>query len=382
MKIAVDIRPLSYPGTGNAVYLYHILKEVLELTKHKNWKWIFLTNKKIHPDYIDLLCGEVDISITTSLFYQKLGPLWFHQRVPLLLKKYSPDVFWSTLFLLPYHYKKKLSIPAILNIHDLSAWIAPNTMKYWNQKYLKLFTLNSLLNADEILCLSETTKNLILRIFQDNDSIKDKNYHVIYPGIVEPPKNRKKPLNMPLENEFFLSVGTLEPRKNFETIIRAYIEAKKENTYLPPLIIAGKPGWKMNETLQQLSKNQLRSENIFFIEAPSVEELFWLYENCLLFLFPSIYEGFGLPILEAAYFKKPQIISKIEIFQEIGRLIDGITYIENPMSIMEWNDAILYYSNEKNLKAYRKKIKNKNLKIFDYKNSAQKLVEILQKYER
>ncbi len=382
MKIAVDIRPLSYPGTGNAVYLYHILKEVLEITKQKNWKWIFLTNKKIHPDYIDLLSGEVDISITTSLFYQKLGPLWFHRKVPLLLKKYSPDVFWSTLFLLPYHYKKKLSIPAILNIHDLSAWVAPQTMKFWNQKYLKLFTLNSLLNADEILCLSETTKNLILRIFQDNDSIKSKNYHVIYPGIVEPPKNRKKPLNMPQENEFFLSVGTLEPRKNFETIIRAYIEAKKENTYLPPLIIAGKPGWKMNETLQHLSKNQFRSENIFFIEAPSVEELFWLYENCLLFLFPSIYEGFGLPILEAAYFKRPQVISKIEIFQEIGKFVDGISFIENPLSITGWKDAILYYSNEENLKAYQKKIKNNNLKIFDYKISAEKIVEILQKYER
>jgi len=382
MKIAVDVRPLSYPGTGNAVYLYHILKEVLEITKQKNWKWLFLTNKRIHPDYFDLLYGEVDISITTSLFYQKLGPLWFHQKLPLLLQKYSPDVFWSTLFLLPYNYKNRISIPAILNIHDLSAWMAPNTMKYWNQKYLKLFTLNSLLNADEILCLSETTENLILRIFQDNNSIKNKNYHVIYPGIIEPPKNRKKPLNMPQENEFFLSVGTLEPRKNFETIIRAYFEAKKENAYLPPLIIAGKPGWRMSETLQQLSKNQFRSENIFFINAPTVEELFWLYEYCSLFLFPSIYEGFGLPILEAAYFKKPQIISKIEIFQEIGKMIDGITYIENPLSIMEWKDAILYYSNEKNLKAYQKKIKNKNLKIFNYKNSAEKLVEILQKYEK
>jgi glycosyltransferase involved in cell wall biosynthesis len=378
MKIAVDVRPLSYPGTGNAVYLYHILKEVLELTKQKNWKWIFLTNKKIHPDYVDLLEGDVDISIETSILYQKLGPLWFHRKVPLLLKKYSPNVFWSTLFLLPYQYKHQVAIPAILNIHDLSAWVAPKTMKFWNQKYLKLFTLNSLINADEILCLSETTKNLILRIFQDSDDIKNKNYHVIYPGIIEPRINRKKPLNMPLGNEFFLSVGTLEPRKNFETIIRAYIEAKKEYTYLPPLIIAGKPGWRMNETLQQLSKNQFRSENIFFIEAPSVDELFWLYENCLLFLFPSTYEGFGLPILEAAYFKKHQIISKIEIFQEIGRWIDGVTYIENPMNPIEWKDAILFYSNKK----HQKKIKNQNLRFFDYKNSAKKMVEILQKYER
>jgi glycosyltransferase involved in cell wall biosynthesis len=134
----------------------------------------------------------------------------------------------------------------------------------------------------------------------------------------------------------------------------------------------------MNETLQQLSKNQFRSENIFFIEAPSVDELFWLYENCLLFLFPSTYEGFGLPILEAAYFKKHQIISKIEIFQEIGRWIDGVTYIENPMNPIEWKDAILFYSNKK----HQKKIKNQNLRFFDYKNSAKKMVEILQKYER
>ncbi|GIX42687.1 MAG: glycosyl transferase [Leptospiraceae bacterium] len=381
MKIAVDIRPLSYPGTGNATYLYHILKEVLHISKNYDWKWLFLSNKGIHPIYLDLLSENIELSIESSLFsFNRIGPVWLHKNVPKILQKYKPDLFWSTLFLLPFNFKKRLNIPNILNIHDLSAWIAPETMKLWNQKYLRLFTLNSLLNADEILCLSETTKDLILTIFKDSKEISQKNLHVVYPGIIEPPQERKKPLLMPVENEFFLSVGTLEPRKNFETIIHAYIAAKKENTYLPPLIIAGKPGWQMNETLINLSKNQFKTNNIFFIDSPSNEELFWLYENCSLFLFPSIYEGFGLPILEAAIFKKPQVLSNIEIFKEIGQYLDGITFIENPKNITLWKDAILFFSNERNLESYNKKIKNKKLKVFDYKNSAKNIIKIIQKY--
>jgi len=378
MKIAVDVRPLSYPGTGNATYLYHILKEMIPLTKNKNWVWILISNKSIHPQFIDLLNENVELIIESSLFSGRIGPIWLHKKVPKILKKYNVDVFWSTLFLLPYNFKKKLSIPAILNIHDLNAWVSPQTMKKWNQYYLKFFTLNSLINADEILCLSETTKNLIQKIF--NGQIEDKNLHIVYPGFIKPAEIRKKPVSFPTTKEFFLSVGTLEPRKNFETLINAYIAAKKEYTYLPPLIIAGKSGWKMNQILNDLSKNLYKQYNIFFINSPSNEELFWLYENCSLFIFPSIYEGFGLPILEAAYYKKPQILSNIEIFKEIGNFIDGIFYINNPLEVNQWKEAILFFSNERNLKTYAKKIKNNQLKKFNYNDSAKKIISIIEKY--
>lgn len=374
MKIAVDIRPLAYPGTGNAIYLYHILKEVIHIAD-KKWKWIFISNQVIHPNFLDLIQENTNLIIESSINpIYKIGPIWFHLEVPKILKKYQADLFWSTLFLLPFNFKKSISIPTILNIHDLNAWVAPQTMKRWNEKYLKLFTKNSLINADEILCLSNTTKEILLEIFTDD--IKNKNFHVIYPGIIIPPQKRKKPLQLPQIHEFYLSVGTLEPRKNFETLINAYIEAKKELPYIPPLVIAGKPGWNMNDTLIKLSKNQFKKNEIYFIHSPTTEELFWLYENCSLFLFPSIYEGFGLPILEAGYFKKPQLLSDIKIFKEIGGFIDGITYISDPKNIQLWKNAILEENKKKKLN-----IKNKKIHHFDYKKSAEKILTIIEKYK-
>ncbi len=374
MKIAVDVRPLVYPGTGNAIYLYHILKALLEISE-KKWKWLFISNKAIHSDFFDLIQENTDLIIESSINpLYKIGPIWFHLEVPKILKKHQANLFWSTLFLLPYDIKKFISIPTILNIHDLNAWVAPHTMKRWNEFYLKLFTKNSLMNADEILCLSNTTKEILLEVFQEEEIIKNKNFHVIYPGIIIPPQQRKKPLQLPQIHDFYLSVGTLEPRKNFETLIYAYIEAKKELPYLPPLVIAGKSGWKMNETLKKLSKNMFKNHEIYFINAPTTEELFWLYENCTLFLFPSIYEGFGLPILEAGYFKKPQILSEIKIFKEIGSFIEGITYISEPKNIDLWKQAILAINKRK-----KSPIKNTKIHHFDYKTSAEKVLKIIEK---
>lgn len=379
MNIGVDVRPLIYPGTGNANFLYNILKEVI-LNSKKNWNWKFFSHKVIHKEFSEILTEQTELYISSSLF-PKFGPIWLHFSLPKLLKKYKIDLFWEPLFLLPLNFKKRISIPALLNIHDLNAWLFPDTMKKWESLNLKIFTKNSIQNADEVFCLSLTTKNLILEIFhRDLDKNSENKLKVIYPGIIEPPTNRKKPYNFTINEEFFLAVGTLEPRKNFDTLIKAYLEAKKEFTYLPPLVIAGKPGWKMNYLLKELANHRLKKDNIFFIHSPKKEELFWLYENCLAFFYPSIYEGFGLQILEAAYFGKFQVISKIPIFQEIGNYIENIEYVEDPLNTFLWKEKFLMFSN-KNKKNNNKSKNNLLYSIFNYQQSAKKIIEIIEKYD-
>lgn len=381
MNIGVDVRPLIYPGTGNANFLYNILKEVI-LHSNKNWKWRFFSHKVIHKEFSEILTEQTELFISSSLF-PRFGPIWLHFSLPKLLKKYQIDLFWEPLFLLPFNFKKRTSIPALLNIHDLNAWLFPDTMKKWESLNLKIFTKNSIQNADEVFCLSYTTKNLILEIFHQDLKENSKNkLKVIYPGIVEPPTNRKKPQSFVIPNEgnFFLAVGTLEPRKNFDTLIKAYLDAKKEFSYLPPLVIAGKPGWKMTNLLKELANHRLKKNNIFFIHSPKKEELFWLYENCLAFFYPSIYEGFGLQILEAAYFNKFQIISDIPIFREIGNYLEDIEYVEDPLNINLWKEKFLMFSN-KNKKNNKKRKNNQLFSIFSYQQSAKKIIEIIQKYE-
>ncbi|MCS7205115.1 MAG: glycosyltransferase family 4 protein [Leptospiraceae bacterium] len=370
MKIAIDVRPLYYSGTGNAVYLYNILKEVLKLSS--NWKWYLITNKTISEEYEDLLSFSNIHLIKQNSLFAKASPLWFHSVFPNILKANQIDIFWSSLFLLPYNMKKRYPIPTLLNIHDLNAWIAPETMVYWKQLYLKTFTRNSLLHSDVVMCLSHTTKNLIQKIFP-TESKKTK-LIVVYPGLIAPPKDTKKPKELNFD-KFLLSVGTLEPRKNFETLIQGYLLAKEENKNLLPLVIAGKKGWNLSPILTQLVKNEFKEKDIYFVNSPKKEELFWLYENCSLFLFPSIYEGFGLPILEAAYYKKPQILSKIEIFEEIGKNFDGIFFVKEVKNPQHWKNAILQFFSQKT-----PSILNTQLSLFDYTNSAKIVIETINQF--
>ncbi len=382
MNIGVDVRPLIYPGTGNANFLFYLLKEVLN-SSPKHWKWKLYSHKSIHKEYEEIIRENTELHIhSCSSVRSTIGPVWLHLYLPNILKKHKIDVFWSTLFLLPYDFKKRINIPCLLNIHDLNAWMFPKTMKYWENIYLKIFTKNSLKNADTILCLSYTTQNLLLKHFQEDITNLQKKLEVVYPGIIKPPKT-KKPLYFSIPNEyhFYLAVGTIEPRKNFETLIKSYLDAQKEFSYLPSLIIAGKPGWKMTPLLQKLCNNELKSNNIFFFSSPKLEELYWLYKNCSVFFYPSVYEGFGLQILEAAYFKKIQILSKIQIFEEIGKHLEGIFFIEDPMDTLLWKEKILFFSEKRNVVKYSKHIKNKNLSLFDYNSSAIKIIQLLSKYE-
>lgn len=379
MNIGVDVRPLVYAGTGNANFLFYLLKEVIA-NSPKGWKWKLFSHKSIHKEYQEILKEDTELLIH-GYFISTIGPFWLHFYLPKILKKHKIDVFWSTLFLLPYNFKKRIQIPCLLNIHDVNAWMFPKTMKYWENIYLKLFTKNSLKNADMILCLSYTTQNLLLKYFKDIENL-EKKLKVIYPGIIEPHKT-KKPFYFPISSgsHFYLAVGTIEPRKNFETLIKAYIEAQKEYNYLPSLIIAGKPGWKMTPLLEKLCKNELKNHNIYFFQSPKIEELYWLYENCSVFFYPSIYEGFGLQILEAAYFKKVQVLSNIEIFKEIGMYLEGIFFVENPLDILQWKEKILFFSDKKNISKHTKKIK-KEPAAFSYKESAMKMIELLMRYQK
>lgn len=370
MNIGVDIRPLHYYGTGNGNFLYHLLKETIRMAP-EHWDWYLFTNKPIDKAYREIITSKNTRYVETGGLLSKTGPLWFHFLIPGILKKYNIRLFWSTLFLLPYRFKKRYSIPAIMNIHDFNAWIAPETMVLWKRLYLKFFTKNSLKNADMILCLSETTRSLLFRLYpQWKEQIQTE---VVYPGIITPPEARIPPSTLLQGKRFFLAVGTLEPRKNFESLIDGYLLAKKEDPSLPYLVIAGKSGWKLSPTLEKLKNNAFREEGIIYVSSPKQEELFWLYENTLCFFYPSIYEGFGLQILEAAYFHKPQILSGIPIFLEIGKNFDGVFFVEEPKNPELWKEMILSVTDRMKIL----KINNERLGIFDYSKSAEKMIRIL-----
>jgi len=158
--------------------------------------------------------------------------------------------------------------------------------------------------ADKFVAISEATKGAFLNHFPD--VIPDK-ITVVYPAsrYSMPGYSRKpmRPKRMParVQTNFFLSVGTIEPRKNQEFLVIAYENYRDRGNPPIPLVFAGKPGWLMDGFQARIQASRW-ADDIHMLGYVSEGELAWLYSNCLANLYPSLYEGFGLPVLEGMSF--------------------------------------------------------------------------------
>ncbi|MBW9232247.1 glycosyltransferase family 4 protein [Leptospira santarosai] len=324
-RVGVDVRPLAYGITGNSRYLAEVLRRLI--TSESPLEYYLYSNKPIHTVFYDIL------SNVNSRFFvtDKLpGFLWLNWTIPKRIKKDRLDLFWGTLQLLPFSCGNVLTV---VNYHDLNFRSAPQTMttsNFWQHRILSPKTLN---RADLVFCLSENTRQDILK-FKTDLSPKLK---VIYPGVESFPSVRE-PLRE-LFGNFLFTIGTLEPRKNLRILIDAYRKLKKQNSSYPfSLVIAGRLGWKSEGLTQLLKEGSLESEGIFFVENPADEVLAWLYRRCSAFLFPSIHEGFGLPLLEALREGKICVASDIPVFHEI--LEREVDLFAEPLDVDSWVSSL------------------------------------------
>ena len=256
----------------------------------------------------------------------KLNKLLFEQiYIPLKLSWHRPDIYYSPSIILPFIN----FTPSILVVYDLVFKILP---EYYRGKinllYLDLFFGRSLRHARKTITISNSSKNDIVRIY----GISEKKIRVIH--LAAGPEFRK--INDPdmlsqvkgryrLPEEYILFVGTAEPRKNLKRLIEAYLALTDDIHNRIKLVICGQKGWGYKELIKWLEQQRSR-ENIIFIDYASAEDLPAIYNMAKLFVYPSLYEGFGLPILEAMACGVPTITSNRSSMPEVAG--DGAILID------------------------------------------------------
>lgn len=336
-RIAVDARPLSYGLTGNSRYLFEVLKFLIRKDSH--FEYYLYSNKEIHPMFMDFFKEH---SVPIPPIKKVPGVLWLNFVLPYLLHRDRIDLFWGTLQLLPYF---KLLIPEFVNYHDLNFKSAPETMTRSNFIQHKLLSGKTLQNANTVFCLSKNTKKEIAEYKPEFT----KKLKVVYPGVSK--KNIKNE-EIAITGKFLFTIGTLEPRKNISTVIEAYLLLKKERPdFEYKLVIASRRGWGQEELTQKLLSGEFEKEGVIFLESPNDELLNVLYKKCSLFLFPSIHEGFGLPLLEAMLEQKVCIASDIPVFREI--LESDSDILVSARDVNEWKTAILKIADRNSVKRRR-----------------------------
>ncbi len=241
----------------------------------------------------------------------KPGQLWTILQLPKLIDK-KHNVFFS-----PTHYAPWFTpIPKVLSVMDLSYLHFPQMFRRKDLYQLKYMGGYSISRAAKILTISEFSKNEIISRYHKN--IND--VVVTYPGLspalsskLSPAESKHVVKKYGISKDYLLFVGTLQPRKNITRLIEAY-DSLDTDVYL---VLIGKKGW-LYEPILKAIKNAKKSAKIKLLDFVSTDDLPAFYQETSCFVLPSLYEGFGLPVLEALRYGCPVVVSHTSSLPEVA----------------------------------------------------------------
>jgi len=315
MKIAIDIREAGNEKTGKGWYTYNLVLELLKLDK-KN-EYILYTDNEKNP-YSEFKNAQLKTVLGKS-------HKW-HLNVLKDLKANKPDLFFApTSYIIPALAPKWLKV--IITVHDLVAFLFPISHNGKAVLIERLTLKRAVKNASQIFVVSENTQKDLLKRFKYPQSRIAMVPCAPSDFFRQPAKTEdlvKFRQKYKLPEKFILAVGTLEPRKNFGTLIKSFVLIKAK---LPDskLVIVGKKGWKYSHIEEKLKEFKLQDDVIFpgYLED---EDLKKMYTLATVFVFPSLYEGFGIPPLEAMACGCPVVSSNVaslpEVVGDAGILIE------------------------------------------------------------
>lgn len=314
MKIGVDIRVLMDRNySGIAAYTEFLLRELLSVPNDD--QYIFYYNSLKKPEDLMQKWQDSRITFVSSRWPNKIFNYILQMlfSLPKLDNYTGPvDVFWSPHINFSSFGSKALK--KIITIHDLSFLRYPEFFSFRKNLWHRSINIKRLLkHYDYIVAISKNTKNDLIELL----NIPEEKILVIYSGVSKSDVEAEG-VKCVFKTPFILYLGTIEPRKNVEGLIEAYNFLRDRHLPLSnyKLVLAGANGWK-NRHIYYKASESLYREDILFLGYVSLKEKEWLYKNTHLFIYPSYYEGFGLPPLEAMSRGVATITSDISSLPEV-----------------------------------------------------------------
>ncbi|WP_282135386.1 glycosyltransferase family 4 protein [Seonamhaeicola maritimus] len=310
MKIGFDAKRAYHNTTGLGNYSRDLIRVLAEYYTENQY---YLYNTK--PKKIDRLSVYKNVfeRLPNKWIWKKLSSIWRQGPVSKQIAEDKIELYHGLSGEIPRGLKEK-GIKSVVTIHDLIFMHHPKLYKPIDRKiYFKKFKYAAH-NVDRIIAISEQTKKDIIQ-FLGVDSTK---IEVVYQGChsvfkeksnQEEKQSLKDKFNLP--EQFILNVGTIEERKNLLSIVKAIKDIEID------LIVVGRKTDYFKEVESYINQHKL-SNRVHFLEGLSLKELATLYQLATVFVYPSIIEGFGIPIIEALFSKTPVITTKGGVFPEAG----------------------------------------------------------------
>jgi glycosyltransferase involved in cell wall biosynthesis len=375
MKIGFDAKRafLNYTGLGN--YSRFVINALSQYFPENDY--LLFTPKENGISETQDFYDRPNIEIKTpskliSTFH--LSSYWRTYRLAGIAERNHVDVFHGLSNELPLDNSNK-SLKKIVTIHDLLFIRYPHLYKKLDVELYRRKFKFACQNADRIIAVSQQTALDITRFFNIDPSQID----VVYQGCLPQFKREYDPIRLlrvkdkyRLPADFILNVGTIEPRKNTLQIIKAMIINKKIDI---PLVIVGRATKYKNEIINLARKEGLDKQIIFLHNVPT-DDLPKIYQMAKVFVYPSIFEGFGIPIVEALHSKVPVISSKGSCFIEAGG--NSSIYVD-PTDPEELAESIYKVLNNSALTAKMIKDGYEHVQNFEENIIAEKLMKVYQK---
>lgn len=307
----------------------------------------------------------------------RLNKLWRSWGMIKDFRRDKIDLFHGLSHEIPFGMNKS-GIKSVVSIHDLIFKVYPETYTSIDRNIYDLKFRYACKNADRILAISESTRHDIIKYYRVDEGKIDVAYQSCSPMLnigVEQQESFDVKSHYNLPDDYILYVGTVEKRKNLKTLLSAL--ASMETIDRPALVVVGKGRSYKAECKDMVINSGLQSSVFWLDYLWENDHLRSLYRHATIFVYPSLYEGFGLPVAEALLNKTPVITSNISSLPEAGG--PSSAYID-PMSQSELGNAIKKLLGSKDL---REKMAREGFdyanKKFDPKETTQKVVEIYHK---
>lgn len=367
-RIAIDYTAAHEQGGGIGRYVRELTHAIARLDPHAEFRFFVAGATAASLPQLNLRNVSWRATRVSPAW---LARTWHRARLPLPVETFTGavDLYHATDFVLPPTLPRTRTL---LTVHDLSFERIPSSAEPSLLRYLQSAVPKSVRRADHILADSQASKDDLMQLYHT----PDEKITVLYCGVDArfAPVSDKAAIDRVLENfglcgaDYLLSVGTLQPRKNYPRVIRA-VKLLRDRGFDLHYAIAGGKGWLVDEINESIAENQMQ-DRVHLLGFVEDDQLPALYGGAKALVSPSLYEGFGLPLLEAMACGIPVITSNLSSLPEVA----GDAGIQvDPTDVSSIAEAIAQVVTDNELRADLSQRGLKRATQFSWERSARQL---------
>ncbi len=373
MRIGFDISQTGRLKAGCGYFAYSLIQALAEVDSENEYiLYPTFGDAFWDPDWPTTTCQIDKPNFRRGLghrTFESVRLFWGNPPADFETQLGDPDIIHSNNFFCPTQLKKAR---LVYTLHDLAFIEHPELTTEQNRINCFTSAFNASLYADAIIAVSEYTRCNFLEIFPHYPA--DRVVVAYEASRFSGGSKIIRPIGLPpLEPErFWLTVGTVEPRKNHKRLLYAYAKLKAHLGQTFPLVLAGGRGWLMDDFEKVIDDLGLR-QDVLLLGYVEDEVLQWLYQNCFAFIYPSLFEGFGLPVIEAMSQGAPVIVSNTTSLPEI---VDSAGLLVNPLQEDEIFQAMLKLSTGEVSREVLKDMAIRRAAAFSWTSTARVVLEV------